>query len=112
MLSVDANYNIYLTRGDTGIFTLDLVDDETKEPFTPGSGDKIRFAMSKKYGSTREETLILKDISINDLLIKIDPEDTKNLDFGKYKYDVEYTDASGHVSTVLLADFNVTKEVY
>ena len=111
MLIVDNNYNISLTRGDTGIFKLDLVDEEGL-PFTPSSLDSLRFAMSKKYGSNREEVLILKDIPFDTLLIQIDPEDTKSLDFSKYKYDIEYTDAAGHVTTVLMAEFNVTKEVY
>lgn len=111
MLSVDSSYNISLTRGDTGIFILSLVDEEGAA-FTPTEGDKVRFAMAKKYGSTREETLIYKDIPLDTLQIKIEPEDTKSLEFGGYKYDIEYTDVLGNVSTILLANFTITKEVY
>lgn len=111
MLSIDSSYNISLTRGDTGLFTLDLTDEDGK-PFVPSEGDKVRFAMSKKFGSTRDETVILKDIPIDTLTIQIDPEDTKSLDFGSYNYDIEYTDAQGRVSTVIMAKFNITKEVY
>lgn len=109
MLKVDSNYNISLTRGDTGVFTIELVDDEGA-PYTPKGGDTIRFALDKKYGVA--DPLIRKDIPPETLILQIDPEDTKELDFGTYYYDLELTDAFGHVSTILIAKFNVTKEVY
>lgn len=111
MLTVDNAGNISLTRGDTGIFTVSLVDEQG-EPFTPGTNDVIRFAMAKGHGVPREEVLIYKDIDISTMTFQINPEDTKPLSFATYKYDVEYTDAFGHVTTVIMADFKITKEVY
>lgn len=108
-------YDITLTRGDTAIITVPLyeIDEEGHEtPYTPIAGEKVRFAMSDKYGATRSEVLILKEIPIDTLILEIDPEDTKPLKFGKYKYDIEFTDAAGHVSTGLSAIFEVAKEVY
>lgn len=109
MLKVDSGYNISLTRGDTGVFTIELVDDEG-EPYTPKSGDTLRFAMAKKYGV--DDPLIRKDIPTDTLILQIDPEDTKDLEFDTYYYDLELTDGFGHVSTILIAKFKVTKEVY
>jgi len=114
-LTVDSDYNISLVRGDTAIFDIPLVnvDDEGQEtPYTPQEGEKLRFAMSTKFGSKREEVLILKDIPLDTMVLKIEPEDTKPLPFGKYKYDIEFTDIAGNVTTVLEATFNITKEVY
>ena len=109
MLIIDSSYNISLTRGDTGIFTIELVD-ETGEPYTPGPGDSLRFAMDKKYGVS--DPIIEKNIPIDTLTLQIDPEDTKDLDFGTYVYDLELTDSLARVSTILLAKFMVTQEVY
>lgn len=114
-LTVDSDFNIKLVRGDTAVFEVPLVsiDDEGEEtPYTPQEGETLRFALSNKYGATRDEVLILKDIPISTLELKLEPADTKNLPFGKYKYDIEFTDALGAVTTVLEAIFEVAKEVY
>ena len=114
-LTVDSDYNISLVRGDTAYFDVPLVevDDEGHEtPYTPREGEILRFAMSTKFGSSREEVLILREIPIDTLVLKIFPEDTKPLAFGKYKYDIEFTDIMGNVTTVLEANFTVAKEVY
>lgn len=114
-LIVDSDYNIKLVRGDTAVFDVPLVsiDEEGQEtPYTPQEGEKLRFALSTKYGANRDEVLILKDIPIDTMVLRIDPADTKSLSFGKYKYDIEFTDALGAVTTVLEAIFEVAKEVY
>jgi len=114
-LIVDDNYNISLVRGDTAYFDIPLyeVDDEGQEtPYTPLEGERLRFALSDRYGANRSEVLIYKDIPIDSLILKIEPEDTKPLKFAKYKYDIEFTDVAGNVTTVLEAIFTVMKEVY
>ena len=110
-----STFDITLTRGDTAIISVPLVsvDSEGHETeYTPQEGEKLRFAMAAKYGVTRDEVLIYKDIPIDTLILQINPEDTKDLKFGKYKYDIEFTDAMGHVSTGIEATFEVAKEVY
>ena len=111
MLRIDNNYNISLTRGDTGLFTIVLVDKDGSE-YIPAEGSKLRFAMSTKFYSTRQEVLIYKDIDINTMQLEIEPEDTKDLKPTTYKYDIELTDEVGHVSTVVMATFKITEEVY
>ncbi|MBP5597716.1 MAG: hypothetical protein J6Y02_20260 [Pseudobutyrivibrio sp.] len=114
----EKTFDISLTRGDTAIISVPLVtvtyiDGEPVEtPYTPQPGDKLRFAMSDRYGANRDQVLIYKDIPISTLVLQIDPPDTKSLKFGKYKYDIEFTDAAGHVSTGIEAIFEVAKEVY
>ena len=51
---------ITMTRGDTLRIALELT--KNGEPFTPGAGDKIRFAMKRKI--TDAECIIKKEISI------------------------------------------------
>ena len=108
MLYIDEEQNIELTRGDTGFFTIALKNKQD-EDYTPQEGDTLRFAMSQSFGG---EPLILKQIPINTLVLEIEPQDTASLKFGKYKYDIEFTDAAGHVSTIILGEFKVTNEVH
>lgn len=111
MLHIDSNNNISITRGDTGIFTISLVDKDG-EPYIPAEGSSIRFAMSKKYGSTQGDLLIEKDIPIDTMTLELEPNDTKHLNFGSYLYDIQLTDEAGRVSTVVMANVKITKEVY
>lgn len=109
MFEVNEN-NIYLTRGDTGIFTISLIDGDGN-PYTPDPNSTIRFAMAKKFGAGAD-VLINKSFPADTLTLEIEPQDTKNLPFGDYVYDIELTDENEHVSTVIIAKFTITKEVY
>lgn len=100
---------ISLTRGDSLILTVSLEKDG--EAYIPQDGDKIRFAMKKDISD--KDCLILKDIDMNTMRLQIDPEDTKNLSFGSYIYDIELTTSDGFVDTFIgPATFKITKEVY
>lgn len=49
MLEVDENNNIFITRGDTGIFNITLKNKSGTE-YTPVSGDKLQFVVSRYWG--------------------------------------------------------------
>lgn len=108
MFSIKGN-SISLTRGDTLFLTVALIDPDGSE-YEVQEGDTLRFAMKKRIKS--EECLILKSIPTDTLTLEIEPQDTKPLEFGDYVYDIEFTDAAGHVSTILLGTFSITEEVY
>lgn len=109
---------ITLTRGDTFIVTVSLkYKDGT--PYEPTSADTVRFALKSKRmlaGNTAfydKEPLILKDIPTNTMELRLDPEDTKDLLFGQYKYDIELTRGDGFVCTFIAnADFEIAPEVH
>lgn len=108
MLIVDpTTMAIQITRGDTGIFNIDLKNGDG-EPYIPVEGDSLRFAMAKKIG---EEVILQKSIPIDTLILKLNPEDTKELNFGKYAYDIQFTSSDGDVSTIILSTIELTKEV-
>lgn len=114
MIAVDDNYNITIVRGDSGYVKLSLVeiDGEEEVPYIPKEGETLRFAMAKKYGATEEDCLILRPIDVSTLKLYFHPEDTKNLKFGDYKYDLEFTNEDGFVDTILKATFRIDEEVY
>lgn len=102
---------IRMTRGDTVKITLTLEDSEG-EPYVPALGDKIRFAMKRKYED--EEPVLVKEIPNDSLMLTIHPEDTKN--FGmreQFVYDIEITYANGDVDTFIdRAKLVLTEEVH
>ena len=109
-MSASINGNkITLTRGDTLYLT--VLMEKNGASYSPVEGERVRFALKKSIDD--EEPLILKDIPIDSMILKLLPEDTKTLDYGSYKYDIEYTSVDGDVDTFIgPANFNITEEVY
>lgn len=115
------------TRGDTLLVPIEITQkigegpdgEPIWAPYIPQTGESIRFALksSKMASGGKEfadkEPLISKAVPIDTLILRLDPEDTKNLPFGSYKYDLEITQIGGIVTTfVELADFELTPEVH
>lgn len=108
---------IALTRGDT--LAVQVVIKRDGEPYSPEDGDQVRFALkhnklkSDKSGYIDDDPLIVKDIPIDTLVLQLDPEDTRDLAFGTYVYDIEITFADGAVDTFIAkAKFKLTEEVH
>lgn len=104
MYRFDGN-TIYLTRGDTLRASLSIKQNNTE--YTPIEGDSIRFAMKRsdmkhdRTGYLDTTPLILKDIPIDTMILRLEPEDTKSLKFGKYVYDIQITMSNGLVDTFI-----------
>ncbi len=116
--SVSDKNEITLTRGDTFRSTI-LLEYEDGRPYTPTEGDSLRFALkhrTKNHKGTAYkdiDPLILKDIPTSTMVLQLDPEDTKPLDFGDYVYDIEITFADGSVDTFITeTTFTITPEVH
>lgn len=108
---------ITLTRGDTLNLTVILRDGDS--PYVPSSGDSIRFALKHDRrnvaGTDYEDTqpIITKVIDTSEMILHLDPTDTKSLGFGSYVYDVELTKANGDVDTFITASkFVIAPEVH
>lgn len=100
---------ITLTRGDTFMAQISITQSNG-DPYVPSEGDSVRFAMKSNY--TDEDTLLVKDIPIDTLKLVLNPEDTKDLAFGTYVYDVQLTKESGEVDTFITASkIKITEEV-
>lgn len=89
---------ITLTRGDT--FAADIgISQPNGDPYIPSEGDSVRFAM--KRSTKDDEVLILKEIPVETMRLILDPEDTKDLEFGNYVYDIQLTKSTGEVDTFI-----------
>lgn len=109
---------ITLTRGDTFIATITIKRKASGEIYIPQEGDTVRFALkrnlmnSSKSNYIDKQPLIYKEIPIDTMILKIDPEDTKELLFGTYVYDIQITFSDGSVDTFITnATFRITPEV-
>lgn len=108
MLIVSKYGEIQLTRGDTARLTVDITDSEGKA-YEVKETDMLTLAVKKNY---EDDLPLIKKVIIGINIFHIAPEETKRLDFGKYKYDVQLTTADGDNYTIV-ADkvFTITKEV-
>lgn len=106
MLKIKANGDVELTRGDTAHFDVIITQpDGTAYEFA--AGDSLKLTVKKDVNG---DVLIQK--AVENTEIDLAPEDTKDLEFGAYVYDVELTTASGDVYTVVpCSRFTIGKEV-
>lgn len=103
--SVSKN-QISMTRGDTVILEVNIDYAETGEIYRPREGDEVRFSLKKYlYDKT---ALLVKDIPTGTLLLRIDPEDTANLSFGRYYYDIQVIRNDGMVDTIITDILEIT----
>ena len=101
---------ITMTRGDTARISVFITDSEGDQ-YIPEEGDSIRFAAKQNY--TDGTPLILIDVPTDSLVFTIQPDDTKNLAFGNYVYDIELTKVDGTVDTFITkAKLKITEEVH
>lgn len=95
--------NISMTKGDTEYIHVEIKNLSDGTEYVPQEGDTIRFAVKKNYSDA--EPLIYKEIPINTMILTIEPQDTKDLQAGgsagRYKYDIQLTQANGDVHTVI-----------
>lgn len=100
---------ITLTRGDTMV-ALVTITQQNGYPYVPVEGDSVRFAMKTNYSDIKP--LLVKDIPITTMELVLNPEDTADLKFGKYVYDIQLTKADGTVDTFIpKATIRISEEV-
>ena len=109
MLYIKSNNTIRLTRGDTAALTVSIVDDVNKQQYEMKITDVLKLSVKK---DTHEADYCFQKVSTGKPNITIQPEDTKELDFGKYIYDVQLENSEGAVSTIIEpSTFEVLPEV-
>ena len=107
---------ISITRGDSAQIMLTIRDRVTGRPFVPGPDDRLTFTVKRELSD--DIPLVVKTLDNGivrreqDCLLVLAPEDTAQIPFGTYRYDVELVLASGYTDTVIPpSPFIVTGEV-
>ena len=106
MLYVDGT-TIRLTRGDTAYLTIPLTANEGV--YEMSSADTLTLSVKK---NTRDYEYLLQKVVKGFNTFHIQPDDTAELSFGKYTYDVQLNVSNGDVFTVIPpSTFEVLAEV-
>lgn len=110
MLTVDKDNAVHLTRGDTARLLLgSVVNEVTGKDYPVSAEDTVTFTVKKTVYDT---TPVVQITVPGGAAIHITPEDTKELSFGKYLYDVQIATADGDIYTVIPpTTFEILKEV-
>ena len=106
---------ISLIRGDTLIVGIEI--KRNGEPYEVQSDDVIRFALKRaimKKDSTDfldNAPLVTKIIPNDTLTLRLESEDTADLPFGNYSYDIQLTMGDGTVDTFISDTLELLAEV-
>lgn len=101
---------IYLTRGDTAYLSVKCVYPDG-ELYKFAEGDTLTLSV-KTTTDEKEDYKIHKVISADNEAFVIVPDDTKDLEYGKYKYDIQLNTHLGEVFTIVgPATFYLKEEV-
>ena len=104
--------NISMTRGDSETIKV-TVKDTLGNAIPLVTGDTICFTVREgMLSKTKIIEKIITEFDDGEALITISPQDTNNLRFISYVYDIQLTKEDGSVKTIITpADFTITGEV-
>lgn len=110
--------DIQITRGDSFSFT--IKNKDTGLPYVFDITDKLTMTVKKSLSDTTPlfTKEFIPDIDGN-IIINIEPTDTKTAVYGKYVYDIQWEKLSGWINTIIpvtgktsvLPIFEICKEV-
>lgn len=101
------NNKMSITRGDDAEFTVTL-ENPDGTPYSMEQGDVLTFTV--KTSTTTPKILLQK--TSDDGEFKITHGDTSSMQYGDYRYDVQFTKNSGDVDTVIVPSaFVILEEV-
>ena len=108
MLEVTGN-DISLTSGDTERLTVTITNICDDGLYVPSPDDVFKFTVKE---TAYDSNVIFQKVSSGNPIFKIDPIDTKELDFRRYVYDIELETNNGEIYTVVpYSGFRIMKEV-
>lgn len=101
------NNKMSITRGDDAMFTVTL-ENHDGTPYSMEQGDILTFTV--KTSTTTPKILLQKTSDDGDF--KITHSDTSSMQYGDYRYDVQFTNSSGDIDTVVVPSaFIILEEV-
>ncbi len=107
--TIDDDYKIVLTKGDTPTFGFEIfLPDGT--PYEPEEGDNVVFAAKQNKYDVEPAFTIEADMESRTISFK--EEDTKQLEIGKYIWELSLNKANGYRCTFIAnKKLNLTVEV-
>ena len=114
MWSVDENYRITMTKGDTPSFKVEcniVTEDGETQSYVPEEGDEFVFAC--KQDKDDKVPLLTIKIPSDTMILSFKEEDTKFLELGRYIWEISLNKPSGyHCTFITNKTLVLTVEVY
>lgn len=103
--------NIRLVRGDSDSITVQLSEGNEAKPLVVG--DRVYFTVKKSpYESAKVLQKTITEFVDGKAIIPITHDDTKDMEFKSYVYDIQITFADGTVKTIVPpSQFEIMPEV-
>lgn len=106
--------NLSIIRGTTNVFNLTIIDD-SGEAHTLQDSENIIFGVKENPESTDydlKKVITVADAQEDNYTIELSPEDTQELPFGRYYFDIGLQTADGdYYMVVPFSPFIVEKAV-
>jgi len=110
MLKVSQSMAIQLTRGDNATLNVTITNETSGEPYEISEKDIIEMTVRKK--PCKDSDIMFHKKVVGNQSIIINPEDTTQMPYGDYVYDIQLTTEAGNVYTVIPPrTFRITPEV-
>lgn len=85
-----------MTRGDSAVIQVDLTDPQG-QPYEMQEADTLTMTVRRSVASD----LLIQKVVTGTNEIRLEQQDTKELDFGRYVYDIQLDTADGDTFTVI-----------
>ena len=102
---------IEIVRGTTNTFEIN-VSDANGAPYNLGSGEKVVFGVKRNLDDTG--VIFVKTASITGegiFTVRLDPEDTAGLDYGRYYYDVAIDNGTDFFNIIEFSPFIIANNI-
>lgn len=110
---INKNGDITMTRGDTPQFIVNINiqgEDGALYSYEPLETDEIVFALSKS--ETNPQIILTKVIPNDSKVLRFEEEDTKQLEFGTYFYEISLNSNTYHCTFITGKKIKITTEIY
>jgi len=102
MFKIDGKQNIYISQGDSAICDISIVSPNFPyNSYEMAAGDKLVFTVRSSPKQLNSEELPLIQKTLTEPCLILEPNDTANIEFGEYYYDVKLLFADGNVNTII-----------
>lgn len=99
--------NIEMVRGTTHMLAI-ILTYEDGTLYTLASGEVLRFGVKQTHNSTEyliEKELTASDLSGDEYVLTLRPEDTESLRCGRYCYDIGLESGADYYNVIPCSDF-------
>lgn len=86
---------IFITRGDTASFNIEVRQPDKRTVYELAEGDNLTFTVKQ---TDSEVDFLIQKVGAT---VKLASDDTKKLAYGQYWYDVQLTFADGTINTII-----------